>query len=288
MRGTLHFVTPADAKWMIGLLAPRVIARNAARLKKEVDVDARVVARSREVVARALEGGKRLERTAIYDALESQRIRTGKSRGLHILLRLALDGTLCLAGREGKQHTFALLEEWIPKTRHLERDEALAELAHRYFTSHGPATIQDLMWWAGITAKDAGIAVNGTRRRLACEVVDGRTYWMAPSHPAAGLAAVERVRLLPAYDEYTVAYRDRSLLVAAGDGQTKAGLGLLNSVVLVDGRIVGTWKRTIAKASVHIETTLNRALKRAELSALRAEVDRYEEFLGLDRPATSS
>jgi len=146
MRGTLHFVAAADAKWMLRLLAPRVIARNAARLKRDVDVDASVAARARDIVARALEGGKRLERGALYEALEARRIETGNSRGLHILHWLALEGTICLAGRIGKQHTFALLDEWGPRTQALERDEALAELARRYFTGHGAATLHDLVW----------------------------------------------------------------------------------------------------------------------------------------------
>src|SRR5262245_9069513 len=167
MRGTLHFVAAADVRWMTRLLAPRVLARNAARIKREVGVDAGVVARCREVVTRALEGGKRLERSELYQALDARRIRTAGSRGLHILGWLAMEGTLCLAGRSGKQHTFALLDEWLPATRALERDAALAELAARYFGSHGPATRQDLMWWAGVTLKDAQAAIDAAGPRLA-------------------------------------------------------------------------------------------------------------------------
>src|SRR6187549_389899 len=121
MRGTLHFVAAADVRWMTQLLAPRVLARNAARLEREVNVDAAVIARCREIVGRALAGGKRLERAALYAALEARRIRTGGSRGLHILGWLAMEGTICVAGRNGKQHTFALLDEWIPKSRALDR-----------------------------------------------------------------------------------------------------------------------------------------------------------------------
>lgn len=287
MRGTLHFVTAADARWMTRLLAPRVIARNAARLKREVDVDPSVVARSREVVARALEGGQRLERAALYEALDARKIRTGASRGLHILLWLALEGTICLAGRQGKQHTYALLEEWIPRCRDLDRDEALAELARRYFTSHGPATLQDFMWWAGITAKDAAVAIEGAQGPLVREVIEGRTYWMAARRASIRSARSKRssacdVKLLPAFDEYTVAYQDRSLLIAGPGKPVKAGLGVLSPVVLVDGRVVGTWKRTIAKAAVRIETKLRRALNRTEREALSMEVERFRRFLDIE------
>jgi hypothetical protein len=288
MRGTLHFVAAADARWMTRLLAPRVIARNAARLKREVNVDASVVARSRDVVARALEGGRRLERGALYEALDARKIRTGASRGLHILLWLALEGTICLAGRQGKQHTFALLEEWIPKFRDLDRDEALAELARRYFTSHGPATLQDFMWWAGITAKDATAALEGARAHLVREVIEGRAYWLAARRTSSRSRRSESssaplVKLLPAFDEYTVAYQDRSLLAAGPGKPMSAGFGLLNPVVVVDGRVVGSWKRTIARDSVRIETKLRRALSGPENEALRLEMDRYREFVGIQR-----
>jgi hypothetical protein len=284
LRGTLHFVTPADARWMIKLLAPRVIARNAARLKREVDVDASVAARAREVVTRALAGGNRLERGAIYELLTARRIRTTGSRGLHILLWLALEGTICQAGRNGKQHTFALLEEWIPQTRQFAREEALAELARRYFVSHGPATLQDFMWWAGITAKDAATAIDDAQRLLAREVVAGRAYWRgaATRRATSQRSSAPEVRLLPGYDEYTVAYEDRSLLVAAGNRRASAGFGLLSPVVVVDGLVVGTWKRTLVKESVLIETKLMRALQPTEKDALRAEVERFGGFLGRD------
>lgn len=282
MRGTLHFVTAADAKWMMKLLAPRVIARNAARFKREVDVDASVIARCREVVARALEGGKRLERGAIYERLEARRIRTGNSRGLHILLWLALEGTICMAGRKGKQHTFALLDEWIPGSRQLERDEALAALAHRYFTSHGPATLRDFMWWAGITAQDAATAIDGAQRHLIRETVEGRRYWMKARRagPAPPAASAVNVRLLPAFDEYTVAYQDRSMLVATTRKRTTTALGLLGPVVVIDSRVAGSWKRTLAKSSVRIETKLHRRLTRTERDAMHTEVERFGRFLG--------
>jgi hypothetical protein len=284
MRGTLHFVTPADARWMIKLLAPRVLSRNAARLKREVDVDASVVARSRDIVERALEGGKRLERAAIYAALEARKVRTANSRGLHIVFWLAMEGTLCMAGRSGKQHTFALLEEWIPKFRHLARDEALAALAHRYFTSHGPATTRDFAWWAGITAKDAQAAVDDAKPSLAHEVIDDVTYWW--NEPPRSLRrdtvaakAGSQVRLLPAFDEYMVAYKNRSML--SSDPKRPSKMSLLNPAVLVDGRLVGSWKRDIVKRSVSIETRLWRPLSRTEHAALQEEANRFAAFLGL-------
>ena len=282
MRGTLHFVAAADARWMTQLLAPRVIARNAARIKREVDVDARVIASCRDVVARELEGGRRLERSAIYEALEARRIRTDRSRGLHILGWLAMEGTLCLAGRSGKQHTFTLLEEWIPRSAPLERDAALAELAARYFTSHGPATLEDFTWWTGLTVKDAEAAADAAKPRLAREVIGEREYFRGAGRSAAGrrsrAASMPCVKLLPGFDEYTVAYADRALLLTRG--KRMSPMGLLSPVVVVDGQVAGTWKRSFDKESVKLTAKLLRPLTRAEKQSFGAAAQEFGEFLG--------
>jgi hypothetical protein len=281
MRGTLHFVAAADARWMTRLLAPRVIARNAARLKREVDVDAKVVGRARAVVERALEGGRRLERGDLYERLEARGIATAKSRGLHILLWLALDGTICLAGRQGKQHTFALLDEWIPKAGPMERDAALAELARRYFTSHGPATRRDFMWWAGITMKDAQAGIDGAGNALARMHIGREEFWWRPVRGARRITATPLVKLLPAFDEYTVAYQERALLVPAG-APAMGAFGMLSPVVIIDGLVAGNWKRSIAGDKVSIKTKLRRKLTARERAALEGATREYAAFLGLE------
>ena len=161
-----------------------------------------------------------------------------------------MEGTLCLAGRRGKQHTFALLDEWIPKSKAPERDEALAELACRYFTSHGPATIRDFMWWAGLTAKDAAIALDGAAVNLAKEDFSGCTYWQGTRRAKVHERESPQVQLLPAFDEYTVGYQDRALLADPASRMSK--MGILGPVVVVDGRVAGLWKRTLGEDIVNI------------------------------------
>jgi hypothetical protein len=280
MRGTLHFVAARDARWMTRLLAPRVIARNSARWKRDFGVDARVLSRADEIVTGALAGGKRLSREHIYECLEARRVRTAGSRGLHLLLCLSLQARLCLAGREGKQHTFALLDEWIGDSRDLTGEEALGELALRYFASHGPASLKDFMWWAGITAKDAAVATAIAGPSLETATVDGVRYWWRDGERPSSEPATPQVRLLPAFDEYTVAYQDRSLLVEGRAPTSK--MSLLNPAVLVDGRVVGTWKRVLRRDHVTIETALSRKLARAEAAALSEAVGTYGAFLGLE------
>jgi hypothetical protein len=283
MRGTLHFVAAADARWMTRLLAPRVLERHAARWRRDFDVDARRLARADEIVTRALEGGKRLTREELYRALEARRVPTGGSRGLHLLLVLAMRGRLCLAGRVGRLHSFALLDEWLPAARELDRDAALAELATRYFVSHGPATERDLAWWAGITLADARLAIDGAQGRLAREILDGETFWRGAAQHARRVASrAPHVRLLPAYDEYTVAYADRSPLVETRSRLDARGMGLLSPAVLVDGRVIGTWTRTIKGPRVNVAMKLARRITREEDAALRRAMAEYGRFLGLD------
>jgi hypothetical protein len=279
MRGTLHFVAAADVRWMTGLLAPRVLARNAARFKREFDVDARLIQRAREVITRELAGGKRLERNELYAKLDARGIRTSGSRGLHILLWLAMEGTICLAGRQEKQHTFALLDEWIPAVKPLERDAALRELARRYFTSHGPATQRDLMWWAGITVKDARAAIDAAKGVLTSARVDGADYWWREPPGARRARRGPVVKLLPPFDEYTVAYQDRSLLVPG----RSPGYGVLGSVIVIDGRIAGEWRRRLLagrSGGVAVTTRLRRRLTPAERAALADAIEGYARHLG--------
>jgi hypothetical protein len=278
LRGTLHFVAADDARWMTQLLAPRVIARNQARWKREFGLDATLAAKSREVLADALQGGKRLERAELYAALEARKIRTGQSRGLHILLWLAMQGHLCLAGRSGKQQTFALLDEWIPKSRKLEGDAALAELARRYFTSHGPATLKDFVWWSGLTVKDARRAVDASERDLAHDSDDGVSHWSGASESRGTRGTPSTVvRLLPAYDEFTVGYQDRSSLLPPG--KRMSPMALLAPAVLVNGQVAASWKRSLSSDSARVDIKLLRKLTPPESQALEEELARYREFL---------
>jgi hypothetical protein len=282
LRRTLHFVAAADVRWMLRHLAPRAVAGIARRLHKHFGLDEATFARSRKALARALEGGKQLTRNSMYEALEAARISTAGGRGLHILSRLAQDGLLCFGARAGRQQTFALLDEWSPPAgKILERDEALAELAGRYFTSHGPATLQDFAWWSGLKAADVRAGLEMVKSQLVREEIDGQVYWLAASTPAVK-ARTPRVHLLPAYDEYTVAYKDRSaILDPAHAKEVNYGYGILSPVIVADGRVVGTWKRAFEKGAVHITPSLFTKFNAAATRAFDEAAGRYRKFQGL-------
>ena len=279
LRGTLHFVAADDLRWLLDLLAPRLLQRNRRRLKDDFDLDERVVERARTVCERVLEGGRALTRDALYAAFDDARIGTGGSRGLHLVWWLAHASVLCFGARVGKQHTFVRLDDWLPPTRRLSRDAALAELARRYFTSRGPATLQDFAWWSGLAAADAGAAHEATRDEFERVDIDGRTYWHVPLESAPAVKAA-RVHLLPAYDEYTVAYQDRSAFLDATYAR-RAGNGIFRPPLLVDGRIAGSWNRTLAKAAVEVGTDWFEPPSATAIEALDAAAARYASFLGV-------
>jgi hypothetical protein len=282
-RGTLHFVAAADVRWMLHLLSPRNVARGAGRAR-QLGLDDDTFARSGEVLRRALKGGRQLPREALYQALEAAHISTAGQRGIHILGRLAQLGLICFGTRQGKQQTFALLDEWLPPAEPLPRDQALAELARRYFASHGPATLADFVWWSGLTTADARAGVEMARPMLAAEDIDGQTYWQPASAPDEATDPPAAC-LLPAFDEYLVGYKDRSAVLDPRHVKaTNAGGGMLSPIIVVDGQVVGTWKRTLKKETVVITPNWFGVPRKAQVAALTQAAQAYGAFL--ERTAT--
>lgn len=280
MRGTIHFVAAADVRWMLALLTPRVIARGAQRFR-ELGLDEAVVARSKELFANALQGGKQLKRDEIYSLLEQAGISTAGQRGYHLLWRSAQAGLICFAAREGKQHTFALLDEWVPPGKSLAREEALAEVARRYFTGHGPATLQDFAWWSGLTVGDARAGLEMVSSRFVQETTDGQLYWSSPDVPAVGDTSPAAF-LLPSFDEYLVGYRDRSAVLDPLHAKQAAPRGgMLSATLVLDGQVVGTWKRTLKRDKVVLQVAPFSGPDQTQGHEVAAAASRYGRFIGL-------
>ena len=290
MRGTLHLVAANDVRWMLALLAPREIAGSAGR-SRQLELDEATFARSKEVFAHALQGGQQLTRDEMLQTLEQAGIATTGQRGYHLLVQSAQAGLICFGSRRGKQPTFALLDDWIPQMKPLARDEALAELTRRYFSGHGPATTQDLMRWAGLTAAEAKRGLEAVGKELIQETIAGRVYWMPSSTPAPS-RGMKSAYLLPGFDEYVLGYGDRSAVLDPAYAQRicPGDNGMFIPTLVIDGEITGTWKRTLKKNTVVIEVTPFRPLTPAENHALDAAAQQYGEFLNLPvvRPRTSS
>jgi hypothetical protein len=220
--------------------------------------------------------------------LESHSISTGGQRGYHILWHLSQSGTLCLGPLEGKQQTFVLLSEWAPKPRKLDRPEALAELAERYFTSHGPATISDFATWTKLPLGEIKQGFEANKNYLVSEKIDGVEYWRS-SKPSSK-EPNDSVLLLPGFEEFIIGYKDRSAVIdpklAANLTPTKNGI--LHPIMVKDGRVIGTWRRTIKPKKIDITLLPFEPLdiKTKDQAAQAAEI--YSAFMGLPIGALAS
>lgn len=277
MRSTIHYVPAEDAWWMTQLLARRSNTKFKTFLDR-LGLTTEVMNRARDVLVAALQGNKQLTRKELYAALEQAGIQTA-SRGLHIITYWAQEGLLCFGPHQGKQPTFALLAEWVPHPRLLEGDDALKEIARRYFTSHGPATIQDFMWWTGLSAAEARAGLDAVKQHFVSHEQAGKTYWFSPDLKETPGAST---LLLPCFDEYTVAYKDRSAAVAS-EKLREYGYGINNNIVS-NGLIIGEWKRTQQKDKVTITLKPHQPLTPTEKAALEAHANRYGTFLGSLKP----
>jgi len=282
LRPTWHFVTPADIRWMLALTAPRVKA-TMAYYDRQLELDAAVFRRNNTALTRALRDGKQLTRAELAQVLRRARVdATGTQRLGHLMMRAELDGVVCSGARRGKQSTYALLEERVPPSATLERDAALLELTTRYFATRGPATEQDFAWWSGLTVADARKGVQIAGRGLKREVIGDATYWSDPTIRPPPNRSVS-AHLLPNYDEYFIGFKDRSA-IGRRLSSTEVAMGraaLLPHVVVVDGQVVGGWKRTLSQTAVMVELSLVAGMREAERKAVVAAAQAFGRFLEL-------
>ena len=278
MRPTWHFVAQEDIRWMLALTAPRVHAVNA-HYGRKLALDAATLKKAIAILTRALEGGHERTRDELRAALERARIGTEEQRMAYILMHAELDAAICSGARRGKQFTYALLDERVPRAHGLSREDALAELAGRYFTSRGPATVHDFAKWSGLTIADARGGLEAAAPKLRRRIVDGTPYWSTVS--ASRARQPVRCHLLSIYDEYISSYRDRSAICEPAYANRMVGMGnALAYILILDGKIAGTWKRSLSTGSVYIKVTPFRKLSRADEHAVVEAATRFARFLG--------
>jgi hypothetical protein len=279
MRPTWHFVLPADIRWLLKLTAPRVNAVSAY-VYRQFELDEALFRRSNKALVRALRGGKHLTRAELALALSRARIEASGVRLAYLILRAELDAVLCSGALRGKQFTYALLDERVPQSVTMKRDEALAELTKRYFTGHGPALLQDYSWWSGLGMADAKRGIELAAPQLNQETVDGKTWWFG-SLEAVARQRKPTIHLLPNYDEYLIAYkyRDTSFDPALQKQLLHGNNVLAAHLIVLNGRVIGGWRRKIEKNGVTIDMTLLTTLNKSEKAALRGAVDHYARFL---------
>ena len=284
-RPTWHFIAAEDARWVLAAVAPRVLQRSQTMFKAQ-EVDAAVMARCRRAIEKTLGGGRFATRTALAAAFKAAGVEAATLRLGLIVMWAELDQVICSGPRQGKQFTYALFDERATGER-LSTEDAQTRLAQRYVQSHGPVTNRDFVWWSGLNTAEARRALESVSPALRTETIDGVTYWSSPKAPPAGRAPVGPVHLLPNYDEYFIAYRDRRPTAeATGTADPIDPTQGYWHVLAIEGRLGGFWKRTIDAKKAAIELVPHRALSRTHRTAAEDAVQRYGAFIGL--PITAS
>jgi len=279
LRPTWHFVPAEDLGWLLDLTGPRVRRVTGQQLRTVHGLDERGIDRAVATVTAALAGRRQPSRGQLADELRENGI-AGSGQMLLILLAHAeLAGLICSGAVVNGEHTYALMAERVPAPRRLDRVEALAELALRYFTGHGPATERDLAYWATLTLTDVRAGLHHVRDKLASFHHDGRTFWHAPADPPND-AQEPAGHLLQLLDETYRGYQDsRWVLDTAGavPRTREPAIGM----ALVDAQLVAAMRRTITRDHVRFDLRPYRPLTPAEIDALDQAAERCGQFLKL-------
>ena len=285
MRGTLHFAASSDIAWMLKLFSPRLVHTAEAR-DRHLGLTDEVVGRTMSLFRNALQGGRRLSRSQMYQVMEKGGVPASDNLGYHMLYRAAWDGLICFGPNAGKEQTFVLAEEWLPRPAPIDRDEALAEVVVRYYSGHGPATVKDCAWWSGLSVSEVRAGMEKASSKLREETVDGTAYHM-PRRQAGQAASSRSVYLLPAFDEYLVGYEDRSAILGSREtqkwiGEAKASVvhsnGIFMPTLIVDGAVAGVWKRANTKAGLVVTLTPFRKLGSEQTAEARERAKEYGRF----------
>jgi len=271
MRPTWHFVPASDLGWMLALTSARV-HRALAYANRYYELSASTRTRAACVFERALRENRELTRGELGTHLARARIKATGIRLALLTIFAEVEGVICSGPTRQKQMTYALLARRVPKPKRLSGEEALAELTKRYVRSHGPATIRDFVWWSGLTSADARRGLDMIKARQT--VIDGLTYWSTREDAKTPRARARNVHLLPIYDEYLVAYRDRAAV------RRFNGAGGLQPSVVIRGQVVGSWRTTRNGGDVSLEIMAGRTLTQAEQRSLKRTVALYETFVG--------
>ncbi len=276
LRPTWHFAAAADLRWMLALTAPQILGATKTR-HRQLGLTPAVLKKSLAVLEKALRGGTHLTREDMIAALGRAKIATAGGRASHLFLYAEAEGLICSGAMKNGKPTFALLDEWVPRADPLPKEEALARLAVRYFAGHGPATLQDFIWWSGLPVGQARQALASVKQDLRSETVAADTYWF-PRGLSVPPSAPDSAHLLPAFDEFLIGYKDRlASLPRHNHHKAVSSNGIFRPIIVVNGRIVGTWKKS-AKAAAAVLNFFERPDK-----SIRALIDeaaaRYGRFI---------
>jgi len=279
LRPTWHFVSSNDIYWILGLTAPRIKAALKYR-DKQLGLTDIILNKCNGILEKSLRDYNHQTRDELISELKYSKIDVEDNRASHVFLRAELDGIICSGKQKEGKPTFAILEEWVPEHKKIYREEALKELALRYFTSHGPATIQDFTWWSGLSISDGKNALNFNKGYLTSKVIFNQTYWMANTNlePKPDFS---EICFLPAYDEFLISYRDRTAsLLLTDNKKVISNNGIFYPTLLQNGQVIGSWKRNIRNNRILLTKNLFNPGTPDQDNIFLRSIIRYSNFIG--------
>jgi len=277
LRPTWHFVSAADVRWMLKLSAPHIL-KISASYNKRAGLDNKTLSKANSIIEKILEH-KQLTRQEIMNELNKKNIRTDEFRSIHIMFNAELNGIVCNGSRREKQFTYALLDERVPNGKTYSREESLAELAKRYFTSHGPATVDDFKWWSGLTGADSKKALESVKQLFIMKKIADKEYWFSKNLKPFNK---ESLYFLPAFDEFMVSYKERSASISKEHfNAAMTGNGIFKPIIVKNGKVIGIWKRTIKRNDTKIDCTFFNPKLKLSKKEIEKATEPYRKFLDL-------
>ncbi len=271
LRPTWHFVAPEDIRELLPLTANRIMSSMKSR-DRELGIDEKFYVKAYRIIQKALEGNNHLTREELMNILEASNIKVNASQMYHLFMGAELNGIVCSGAMRGKKHTYALLDERVPETKPTNKDETLAKLSRKYFTGHGPATLNDFVWWSGLSVAEARCGLESVKSEFVSETIDSQTYWI-PNVDYRPFATESTVHLLPAFDEYIIGYKDRTaVLPPENNRKAVSSNGIFRPVIVKDGKVIGIWKRTYSAHKTIVPETFEKIDKATQQLIDKAEM----------------
>lgn len=278
LRPTWHYVAPEDIHWMLALSAINIKAASKSR-HKQLEFTEAIFKKSNKIIEKALSNGEHLTRPELVALLNKAKINANAERGGHLLSRAEQDGIITSGANKGSQITYALLASRVSTGKSFSREEASAKLAQRYFASHGPATVQDFIWWSGLSITEGKKALDSVKEQFESITIKKQTFWFAPV--ASNTSPKNSgCYLMAPYDEYVIAYTDRSILLSPeADVIEFQQYGLFRATIIVNGKCVGLWKRTIKKDLTVVETKFFKPPSKSMMTQVKKAAKDFGKFI---------
>ncbi len=194
----------------------------------------------------------------------------------HHLRMAELEGLVC-SGPLGPKNTYMLVRDRIGESGPIDLDEALEKLTAKYFRSHGPATLEDFVWWSGLNRGDCKRGIAALGKALEAVRMGGRTYYLHEACRIRGFRSGS-VLLLPSYDEYLIGYKSRDVVLHPDHAHhAHDKKGIFRHVVALDGEIVGNWHPSARDGGI---TVFKEGVSLPESASQKA----WQSFLGAKSP----